>query len=190
LKSGLDVQVFDGERIEKCLLSATNGVLLARRYFPRSIKKWQTENPRPADVSLKAPKLLCHHTGVDLLDPHPQGIIVLGDTLNKDGKPMIEDVYWCTKGAADRALEKRFVDRGLMTSWDDIPDIIIPLVYLKWVMTIMNQMEHGGISATAIGKLRTFLLALFPYVAREMTSREKERLKDLFLIPSALGGMG
>ncbi len=123
---------------------------------------------------------------VDLLDPQPQGIIVLGDRLKADGGSVIADVYWCTNGQADRARETRFVNRGLMTSWEDIPDVVIPLLYLRWVMTIINQMEHGGVSAAAIGKLRTFLLALFPYVAREMTSREKERLKDLFLIPSAL----
>jgi hypothetical protein len=37
LKSTLEVQVFDSERIEKSLLGSSEGITLARRYFPRSM---------------------------------------------------------------------------------------------------------------------------------------------------------
>jgi len=190
LKSSFEVQVFDGERIEKHLLASSNGIILARRYFPHSIKTWQAENPQPADIFVKAPKLFCQCTETDLLDPKPKGIIVLGEKQNNDGKWITEDVYWCLKGPADRVLEERFIKRDLTTSWEDIPDVTIPLVFLKWVMMTLNKVKAGEISDVAFDKLKIFLMALFPYVTRDMTSDEKERLQSLFSIPSIFGGMG
>lgn len=190
LRSKLEVQIYDGERIEKYLLASSDGITLARRYFPKSMAALESENVKPSDIFLKAPKLVCDYTGADLLDPMPRGMIALGEKEGPDKKWTVEDVYWCIKGRADEVLENRFWERGLISGWEDIPDLIIPLVYLKWLMALMNRLRDGEISDVAFEKLKTFTMALFPYVTRNMTSEEREHLQMLFSIPSAFGGMG
>jgi hypothetical protein len=94
------------------------------------------------------------------------------------------------KGHADRVLEVQFQQRNLICGWEDIPDVMIPLVYLKWVLMVIDRSHAGEMSDTALKKMKTFLMALFPYVTRNMTTDEKRRLDNLFEIPSSLGGMG
>jgi hypothetical protein len=43
LRSKVETQRFDSERIESALISSAEGLTLAKRYFPRSIAEWQAE---------------------------------------------------------------------------------------------------------------------------------------------------
>jgi hypothetical protein len=54
----------------------------------------------------------------------------------------------------------------------------------------LSRSKDGEISDPAFQKLKTFLMALFPYVTRNMTTDEKRRLDNQFEIPYFLGGMG
>lgn len=189
----VEVQVFDRERIEGKLLHSSEGLKLAQRYFPQSIEKWTRENPKPAEIFSQNPELKCESCGKDLHDPKSHGIIVIWSKLRKDyeGKEHIEDIYWCCKGFCDDKLGALRRKKGLSDGWEDIPDVMIPTVYLKWVMTILNEL-HSEVtySDRAFEKLKSFLLATYPFVARSLTTKEKERMKMLMMIPSYLGGMG
>lgn len=186
--------VYDCELIERNLLGSADGIHLAKRFFPESIKLWSSTVRKPATILADSPKLLCDVTGTNLLDPEPQGIIALGRVWPPaEDKPHThyEDVYWCLKGRADQTMNARFEAQGLMTEWEDIPDLLIPTKYLQWCVASMNQLRSGvTYSDRAYKKLITFLITIFPYVARDLTPEERERISFLRMIPKELGGLG
>jgi hypothetical protein len=55
LKGIIEVQLYDGERIERYLLESPAGVHLAQRYFPRSIEQWKQ---RTSELSVSAAPVL------------------------------------------------------------------------------------------------------------------------------------
>jgi len=188
-----EVQIYDSEKIEKHLLSTPNGIQLGQRFFPQSIVRWKAEHPSPAKIFTEEPKLSCIYCGKSLLAPEPRGIVVVWTTLRSDREPHqthTEHLYWCCKGACDKALQARHRPKGLTDGWEDIPDLIIPIMYIRWVMVMLNEL-HGGMtySKDAFANSKQLLLNLFPLVSRHMTDADKERVKQLTIIPNYLGGL-
>ena len=194
LRNKIETQVFDKEKIECNLLGSSNGVKLAKRYFPESIKSWQTENPTPVKIFSESPKLICAYCQKNLLEPQPSGIIVFWERHRKDYEKepqRYEEIYWCCKGHCDDKLSKPRHGRNMIDGWEDIPDVIIPHVFIKWVMTSLNELRGGTeYSDQAFSNFKKFLLNIYPFVTRNLSSEEKERLESLMNIPSYLGGMG
>lgn len=194
--SGLpfEVQVFDAENIERQLLSSSQGTGIAKRFFPVSLDKWRKEHPAPAKLFSEEPELSCAYCGKNLLEPAPHGIVVLWTTTarnDKGVKERTELVYWCCKGKCDAVLNRKHYRKGIIDGWEDIPDLIIPLTYIRWVMTIFNEFHRGmSYSDEALENMKTLLLNIFPLIARDMTADEKERIRGLSMIPSYLGGWG
>jgi hypothetical protein len=186
-----EVQVFDQERIEKSLLT-TDGLPLARRFFPLSIERWQREHPSPAKIFSQDPELSCFYCKKTLLHPKPHGIVVIWHTIREKDKPRrIEHVYWCCKGQCDRALRSRFMQRGLIDGWEDIPDLIAPIAYIRLIMATINQLhDRATYSEEALKNEKAFLLNLFPLISRDMTTDERKRIAELAVIPNYLGGWG
>ena len=174
-------QVYDRERIERYLLKSSEGLDIVRRFFPDSYKKWQSDPNRAADVMFKPPNLQCMVSGQNLLVPEPQGIVVLvTDPSKTDYDTYVEDVYWCIKGVPDQLLEQRARKKGFSTEWEDIPDIIIPRFYLKWCLSLANQIRDDWYySDDAFEKIKRVLVALYPYVARDVTDSERQRAESL-----------
>ncbi|HHQ4901328.1 TPA: hypothetical protein ACSP3M_002596 [Aeromonas veronii] len=55
----------------------------------------------------------------------------------------------------------------------------------------MNEQRSGVVySDEAFESLKEFILQVFPYVSRHLTSKELDRVKSLGMIPSYLGGLG
>lgn len=191
---------YDHEKIEAELLRSPQGVELARRYFPKSVASLARENPRPADFFDDLEPLTCDHCGKVLLDPKSGGlpekrtsIILFWRWLaSGDGAsdPRYLGVSWCCKGACDLALSDRARERGLISSWEDISDVCMPFVYLKWIMSAINLAQEGSFSDEALEKLKTFMLLTFHFVSRETTDNEKQRIEALKRIPSFIGGLG
>jgi hypothetical protein len=102
------------------------------------------------------------------------------------------DMYWACKGQCDRALEIKFEKRGLITSWEDISDLIIPMVFMKWVITAMNSFRQGTLVFTdpAYEKFTEFTFAVAQLIVRETTDEERERIEVLRDMPAFLGGLG
>lgn len=188
----IDFHIFDHEKIEKELLNSSEGLVIANRYFPESIKRWQKENPRPAELFVAAEELKCEACGKDLLDSK-KGVIVIFEKYNREERKREEyvDAYISCKGHCDNRLRSMHLKPGLIDGWEDISDISIPTFYLKWIMGLLNQ-QHNGIkfSDKVFEKIKDLLLAIFPYVSRDLTADERDRIKDLMTIPSFLGGMG
>lgn len=192
LSTKTEVQVFDREKIESYILKSPEGLHLAKRYFPKSITAWIGENPKPAKVFSTHTALNCKHCGKNLLEPKQSGIIVLWHKLDQaSGKTHYDQVYWCCKGNCDQALAYSMRDKGYIDGWEDIPDVAIPLIFARWMMTPLNELNSGDTySPDAFEKLKEFILSVYPFVARDATQEEQERIQRLTLIPAFLGGLG
>ncbi len=187
-----EVQVFDRGRIEAALLESPVGITMARRYMPVSTESWAREHPSPAKLFSEDPKLFCAHCGKNLLDPKPSGIIVIWQSYKEDySDRLVEKVYWCCKRSCDRALTAQHYRQGLIDGWEDIPDLVAPLGYLRWFMGIINELHsRRKYSSDALESMKTFLLNVFPFIAREMTEAENEQIQRLIEMPSEIGGWG
>lgn len=199
-QEAFEFQVIDHEKIEQRLLDSPAGLKLAERYFPASVGKWTSENPRPARIFSDCQPLLCRHcgrrlltdeTGVKDLQTQNSGIVVFWRKPTDDGRRDTRHVYWCCKGACDLALRAEHRKDGLIDSWEDIPDLMIPIVYIRALIAIINRLHRGDkFTDEALGSLKELMLTLFPHISRQTTLAEKERIGDLSAIPSYMGGLG
>lgn len=190
-----ETQIFDYKKIESKLLYSQNGILICKRYFPISFKEWQVENPAPSKVFDETPSLKCENCGKELLAQNSKGIIVLWyqekQTSNGHFLKDIEEVYWVCKGHCDHILKNTRMQKSWIDSWEDIADIMIPYNYIRWILGFLNRLKSGGnYTDQAFVKMKTFFINLFPYIARELSSKEKDRVQRLMDIPSWLGGLG
>jgi hypothetical protein len=186
-----EVQVFDHERIEKHLL-APAGAALTKRFFPVSFTTWQKENPGISKIFDEEPALSCCYCGKSLLHPKTHGIVVVWTSVSTAEKSgTTEHVYWCCKGRCDRALKEKYWHKGIVDGWEDIPDMVAPIAYIRWVMVTFNQFQRGEkFTDEAFESMKTLLLNLYPLVARDMTASERDRISALSAIPNYLGGWG
>lgn len=192
LKDKFEIQIFDKERIEKELLSSSGGIKIAERYFPTSFKNWRNNDSEPIKMFSDNPSLKCEYCGKELLGETPSGNIVkLFKPISIDNSKTYQDIYWCCKGHCDRKLKQERCHTNLIDSWEDITDILIPHVYLKWIMALFNNLYSGQVYKKDIfNKQKIFIIALFPYISRELSKEQKKRFKTLSWLPDYLGGFG
>ncbi len=194
LRSLSDVLFYDFESIEGDLLRSSRGLELARRYFPNSMQNWGREEPTPAKIFSDKPQLLCKACNADLLDP-PRGIIVIWEDLkycdDHKGKCHHIATYWCCKGQCDERLKSEYNRPHVISLWEDITDLLIPTVFIRFVMATINQLYRGDkFSENAIDNQKELMLSIFPHIARHLSQKEKDRMERLIRIPSYLGGLG
>ena len=189
-----EVQIYDPEKIEKQCLASSSGLALAKRFFPESLDRWQNNHPAPAKIFREEPALFCWYCRKSLLLPEPHGIVVVWTFLSKEGQAKrehTEHVYWCCKGQCDKVLQAQYRRKDLIDGWEDIPDLLMPAAYIRWVMEMFNEFHRGMTYSTdALTNSKKLLLNLFPFICRGMTEEEKERIKSLTMIPARLGGWG
>jgi len=190
--SSLEVQYFDREKIEKHLLHSLRGLNIAERYFPISFRDWKRESPSSADVFPDKDSLYCECCGADLVVAK-NGIISIWDRI-ADNQIETVDLYWCCKGHCDEVLRQRYKDKHgdeVTDRWQSIEDLLIPLFYLHVVMATLNQVTQKVVfSKEAFEKTKRLLVTTFPYVARDSTTKEREKLRVLSMTPETFGGLG
>ncbi len=185
--NNIEYLIYDKELIERCLLRSAEGLELARRFFPMSFREWERESPKPALLFDGEPSLKCHVCETELLEEGKRGIIVSWEGINEDysSTKKIEYIQWICKGRCDDVMKNRIrnLNSNLIDRWEDIPDVAIPAKYIEWIMAIFNQL-HGekGYSDEAFKNIKGFMINIFPYISRHLTSEEKERMKGLAMI--------
>jgi hypothetical protein len=195
MKSKIEYQVFDKEKIESKILHSAKGLEIAERYFPNSLDSWKTNNPQPARIFSNKPSLKCKVCNKELFDQDDNGVVTLWEKMRKDYKnepKQLEYVFWTCRGRCDDVLSASIHEQrdDVIDGWEDISDVMMPTIYIKWVMSIMNQLQEGDIySDEAFDSIKSFLLGTFPYIARHLTDKEKERIDSLGMIPSYMGGL-
>jgi hypothetical protein len=189
-KEGFGVEVYDCGRIERALLENPMLKRVFERFFPKSYAKYTREHISPRVVGESPLKIRCNVCNKDLLSERA-GIFAFGNRVTKGRKVETVDVYWACKGECDRLLESSLHKRGLVTGWEDIDDLSIPLVYMHWTITWMNSLRKGEHKFTdeAYEKFSEFTFALAQLVVRETTEEERERIESLRDIPFYLGGL-
>lgn len=196
LKDRIECQIFDKERIEKELVHSARGLEIVERYFPLSLKAWKTNNPGPAKIFAEKPSLKCKACDKELLEADDKGVITLWQHIRVDYQKEPEHfahIFWTCRGRCDQALSKHIRSKttSLIDGWEDIEDVMMPTVFIKWVMSILNEIHSGTIySDEAFDQLKTFLLNVYPFACRHLTDKEQERVQALIGIPSYLGGLG
>ena len=186
--------IYDREKIEGQLLHSSKGLEIAERYFPKSLAAWKTNNPQPAQLFSDQASLECHVCQKDLLEQDDKGIITLWQPLKSGdfSRPdAFECIHWTCRGHCDDVLRIRKRKDGLIDGWEDIADVMMPTIFIKWVISVLNEQRTGvTYSDEAFDALKQFLLVLFPYVSRHLSETDKERMRSLAQIPAYLGGMG
>lgn len=188
-RSETNVIVYDSALIERMLISNPALKQVFERFFPHSFKEYR--KAVPSTISDTRTGLYCNACGKDLLEDR-DGIVAFAESLTDDNKIHTVDMYWACRGQCDRALELAFEKRGLMTSWEDISDLSIPLVFMKWVITAMNGVRADTYTFTDVAyeKFKEFTFAIAQLVVRETSDEERERIQSLRDIPAFLGGLG
>ncbi len=186
--------VYDRERIERECLESSQGLALVRRFFPNSYAKWELRYPNRADIHLEKTDLLCCNCEKSLLRPKPSGIVVEWSKCHGEGqsrKGHCQHIYWCCKGQCDDALRIQYRHKDLADRWKSIADLLIPIVYIRWVMAMINTLHNGmTYSNDALHNSKELIRNLFPFISRSISEEERKRIKMLVTIPDYLGGLG
>ncbi|MBW7933846.1 MAG: restriction endonuclease [Gemmatimonadaceae bacterium] len=176
-----DYRIFDGTLVENYLIRIGYAPLLMR-FYPESYKAIKPLHAITADYE----PLSCAACGKDLLQAlyteHYQGMIGFAcDYSAESGSQRIVEVYAACKGACDATLTRRFAKRKLATNWEDVSDLAIPMFYLRYLFTVMNDLraEPHEMTDEAFEQLKHVIFTLGQKVFRENTERERERVQTL-----------
>lgn len=180
--------IFDHEKIESFLLDSLDGHRIACRYFPNSFRQYQLENPTPAKIFDEESELICDFCGKNLLLESGRGNYVLlkGKTSeDKNYSKQFKGVYFACKGDCDYKLEHIYREKGLhFYGWESIDDLCNPYVWLKKMMAFINGIQHHqNMDEDTFEKMKKLFINTYPYVARHLTQKEKQRVRDLLSIP-------
>jgi hypothetical protein len=191
-KSEINVIVYDSALIERNLLNNPDLKEVFERFFPHSFREYRKVSHTPHEISESLVGLSCDVCGKDLLEKREGRIGFAEELFDKGKKRRIVDMYWACIGECDRELEVTFQKRGFVVTWEGIEDLIIPIVFMKWVITAMNGLRDGSLvfSDKAFNKFRKLTFAVAQLVVRETTEEEIERIQGLREIPAVLGGLG
>ena len=172
----INVLVYDSALIERTLISNPALKEVFKRYFPRSYKEYRKATP--STITDTSTGLYCNVYRKDLLKDR-DGIVEFAQKSDAN-KSTIFDMFWACRGECDRAMELAFHRRGLVTSWEGIDDLSIPLVFMKWVITAMNGLRSGNLIFTdkAYEKFRWFTFAVAQLVVRETSEEEWDRIQN------------
>jgi hypothetical protein len=181
-----DYQIFDHRLIEQYLLHLGFSRVLFR-YFPESAKRIRPlHNVIDEYVAIK-----CDICGKDLLEALYQenynGLVAQVEVRDPEtGVQRVEEMYFSCKGKCDKQLENRYWQKyGAVSGWHDLSDLAIPAEFLRWIIATLNRLRSGkhGYSDSAFRKEKTLIMGLAQKVFREMTERERERVRELISLP-------
>lgn len=185
LKSKYEVEVFDGRRIEEMILGRNHYQLL-RRYFPDSYSKWVEKSKEPTLLMNEYQPLPCAVCGQDLLVGKSDGLLVFS---KKFGSDKYENVVGVCRGKCDHIYSGSLREMGYGTAWDDIGDFLIPTIYLRKQMSIINDLYYrkdSSFTKEGIEAYKLVIIALSQFVLRKQTDDELERAKVLNELPDGI----
>ncbi len=180
-KSIRDYRIFDHKLIENHLLTKGFSRIMLR-YFPDSYKKVRPiHNVIDEYISLE-----CDNCGKDLLEAlyceGRKALVAQVSKIDAEGKYQIIETYFACKGGCDKKLSSAAWSKyEATTSWKDIYDLAMPNEYLRWILATINQLsdDYYVYSKSALEKEKHLIMALAQKIFREVTEKERARLRDL-----------
>ena len=90
-------------------------------------------------------------------------------------------MYFAFKGEGDNKLKRMYAQEGLLDNGrDDLRDLTIPSIWIMRLMAILNGIQSDrNMKEPAFGKMKQMFIRTYPYVARNLTTYEKEVVKSL-----------
>jgi hypothetical protein len=96
----------------------------------------------------------------------------------------ITKVYPCCKGSCDKQL-LRGLQHGEHDGWQELSQFTNPYLYLKHIMSVMNNM-YGGTgfeNQQAFDDYKNLLIQCYPYVARNLSPAEIQSAQISDMMP-------
>jgi hypothetical protein len=177
-----DYRIYDHKAIENVLVTVGFSHLMMR-YLPAS---YTVVKPLHLVGDSYSP-LACEICQKDLLtesfhESHAGNIIYAYRYDESHIKPTLyEGVYVACKTPCDERLAHRLKGLGLMTSWKDIGDLLIPVEYLRFVFAVMNRIrgKDDEYTDSAYKQEIDILCSIAQKVLRHTTERERNRYLEL-----------
>ena len=188
-ENDVKVMVYDHEKIEAELLkSGIEGLRICARYMPVSYGKYSLEHPDISQIYSDNIPILCDCCGQNLLSGDMDNAIYV--LLRKDSDSIEDmdmttvDMYFACKGKCDTKLRTQYLSRGYIDNgWDDLRDLTIPTVWLSKLMAFLNGIQQNhDMQEPAFSKIKQMFLRTYPYVARNLTTAEKEKFNSLMML--------
>lgn len=179
LKKDYSVEIFDGKKIEQWLLKFKDTTLF-KRYFPKSFEKWGGKKYEPTILLGEYQPLHCVVCGKDLLSNKTYDLTVEAGGLivfvEKFETREVHDVVGVCHGECDRKYRTQLEKKGFITSWEYISDFILPTIYLKKQMALINNLFYHNsqmvFTESGIEAYKDILIALSQLVLRDYTEKE------------------
>jgi len=132
--------------------------------------------------------LKCGYCGKDLLETADsegrESIVVLVTSVDSDPRRVF-DIYWSCKGNCDEELKTRLSTPNSTTSFEDISDLLNPIMLLNWVFDTMDKLRYGRdiYEDEAYEKEKEFIAALSQRVFQEITDEDRKNAQANFDLP-------
>jgi hypothetical protein len=138
-----DYRVFDGKLIENYLIKVGYSHLLMP-FFPLSYKAIKPIHKIFNDYL----PVKCDVCEKDLLEAlyHEErnAVTVQASSRNGDSVETVEHMYFACKGACDQQLNNMiYKEYKMVTGWNDITDLVIPLNFLRYLIVTLNRFNNG-----------------------------------------------
>ena len=174
-----DFKVFDSQFIEHCLYEYDFSKLIFQ-YFPVSYKKIRPIH----EIFDQLAELKCDVCGKDLFPDINEGkytSIITSIQKQQDGKTIYVDTCCTCKGQCDNKIENWAHSHGCITAWEDLTALARPNFYLRYVLSLINQLkdkDNFEYTDEALKKEKNILIALAQKAFHEVTQQEKELLHE------------
>lgn len=89
-------------------------------------------------------------------------------------------MYFACKGDCDLILGKKYEKQGLIDNgWEDFRELTIPSVWISRMMAFLNCIQRERkMKEPAFEKMKQMFIRTYRYVARNLTTNEKNEVKD------------
>ncbi len=126
---------------------------------------------------------VCNVCGKNLIDNPKMSLINVVENIKTH---KIKSFIPCCKGKCDDLISKTIrLNDNYISKWNDVFDYQNPYLYLKYVISMLNlmQSDEGFENKEAFESFKKFIIAMFPYVSRNMTKEEKDYAKEINSLP-------
>ncbi len=136
---------------------------------------------KKSNVYGEARPIKCSVCGKDLMEDMGMSMVNIIQNIETD---KIVSVRPCCKRQCDHIISKD-AKNGEISGWKDLSDFTNPYLYLKHILSVMNNMYSGkGFeNQEAFESYKNLIIDMYPYVTRNMDEEEKRAVQIDSIIP-------
>ena len=142
---------------------------------------------KTSNLLAEPPSLPCTVCGRDVLaaleDSTRANVVAL--KTQTAGQEATDPIIWraemvivCCKSPCSRT-QQRATPKDCRDPWFDLDDLLMPENYVRQIVAVLGATSEGLYSKAALEKMREILIAVAPFVMRDMTDLERSRCNVL-----------